>query len=67
MSAFDIFGSDLPDACFEGPFEEPRIGDGPRDFDLGESSSRGGALSSRALADGLQPAVGVSASVSLAM
>ena len=30
----DVFGSDLPDACFEGVFDERRQNDPPRDVDL---------------------------------
>ncbi len=33
-SVFDIFGSDLPDAYFDGVFEQTRRGDLPRDVDL---------------------------------
>ena len=33
-SALDIFGSDLPDAYFEGVFESARRADPPRDVDL---------------------------------
>ena len=33
-SAFEIFGSDLPDACFQGVFERDRRGDSPRDVEL---------------------------------
>ncbi len=33
-SAWDIFGSDLPDAYFEGVFEQGRRGDPPRGVDL---------------------------------
>ena len=34
MSALDIFGSDLPDAYFEGVFEQGRRDDPVRDIDL---------------------------------
>ena len=33
-AVFDIFGSDLPDAYFDGVFEEDRRGDTPRDVEL---------------------------------
>lgn len=33
-SALEIFGSDLPDACFEGVFEQARRNDMPRDIEL---------------------------------
>ena len=33
-SVFDIFGSDLPDAYFDGVFEHDRRGDVPRDVEL---------------------------------
>ena len=33
-SVFDIFGSDLPDAYFDGVFEQNRQRDTPRDVEL---------------------------------
>jgi len=33
-SIFDIFGADLPDAYFEGVFDQNRQGDTPRDVEL---------------------------------
>jgi hypothetical protein len=33
-AVFDLFGSDLPDAYFDGVFEQDRRGDLPRDVDL---------------------------------
>lgn len=33
-SVFDIFGSELPDAYFDGVFEHDRRGDMPRDVEL---------------------------------
>jgi hypothetical protein len=33
-TVFDIFGSDLPDAYFDGVFEQIRRGDLPRDVEL---------------------------------
>jgi hypothetical protein len=33
-SVFDIFGSDLPDAYFDGVFEQGRQADTPRDVEL---------------------------------
>ena len=33
-TVFDIFGSDLPDAYFDGVFNQCRKGDKPRDIDL---------------------------------
>lgn len=32
-SIFEIFGSDLPDACFQGVFEQGRRSDPPRDVE----------------------------------
>jgi hypothetical protein len=33
-AVFDIFGSDLPDACFDGVFEQGRRSGMPRDVQL---------------------------------
>jgi hypothetical protein len=33
-AVFDIFGSDLSDACFDGVFDHDRRGDPPRDIGL---------------------------------
>jgi hypothetical protein len=33
-AVFDIFGSDLPDAYFDGVFEEDRRSDMPRDVEM---------------------------------
>jgi hypothetical protein len=33
-NVFDIFGSDLPDAYFDGVFDQRRKDDAPRDIDL---------------------------------
>jgi hypothetical protein len=33
-AVFDIFGSDLPDSCFDGVFEHDRRGDPPRDVEF---------------------------------
>jgi hypothetical protein len=33
-SVFEIFGSDLPDDCFEGVFEQVRRDDAPRDVEF---------------------------------
>jgi hypothetical protein len=34
VSVFDIFGSDLPDSCFEGVCDRSDRGDAPRDIEF---------------------------------